>query len=92
MEDRYEGAKMHCERGLTLYRRDRFNDAITEFTRAIRLYPNARCYSNRGVAYGQLGKYNEAIAYFEEALELDPGNASYLDNLAKAERALALGW
>ena len=86
-----EEAQRHFERGLNLYERDCFNDAIEEFTEAIRLHPNgAGIYGNRGAAYGQQGKYSEAIADFEMALRLDPGNAEYIDNIAMTKRAR--GW
>jgi len=87
-EDEYEEEfRMHLERGLDLYEKDLFNDAIDEFTKALSIFPDvAGVYSNRGAAYGQQGKYSEAIADFEMALELDPGNAKYIDNIVMTKR------
>jgi tetratricopeptide (TPR) repeat protein len=86
-----EEAQRHFERGINLYRIDRFNDAIAEFTEAIKLHPNgAGIYGNRGAAYGQQGKYSEAIADFETQLKLDPGNVECRDNIAKTKRVR--GW
>ena len=84
-------AQKHLERGMSFYNMDRFSDAITEFTKAINLYPSfAGFYSNRGAAYGQQGKYSEAIADFEKALQLDPGNPQFRNNIVMTKRAR--GW
>ena len=81
--DAREDAQKYFERGLDLYESDRFNDAIAEFTEAIRLFPNGDgIYNMRGSAYGQQGKFSEAIADFEMALKLNPGTAKYIDNIA----------
>ena len=90
MENREE-ARKYFDRGVNFYERDCFNDAIREFTEAIRHFSKEACiYGNRGAAYGQLGRYSEAIADFEKALQLDPGNAEYIDNIAMTKRAR--GW
>jgi len=86
-----EEAQMHFERGMSLYSRNRYSEAVTEFSEAIRLYPDgAGVYCNRGTAYGQLGRYSEAIADFEKALQLDPSNDDCIHNIAITKRAR--GW
>jgi tetratricopeptide (TPR) repeat protein len=57
------------------------NDAIADYTQAIKLAPNnAEAYHNRGFAYAEIGDYDEAIADYTRAIKLAPNNALYQNN------------
>ena len=82
------------------YAYDRLNDyeqAIVDFTEAIRLDPKyAVAYNGRGNACAELGDYERAIADYTEAIRLDPdyavayNNRGYAyDELGDYERAIA---
>ena len=50
-----------------------FDEAIMDFTEAIRLDPTlAEPYCNRGAAYYEKGHYDKAFADFTEAVRLKP--------------------
>jgi len=52
------------------------DDAIADFTAAIRISPNADLYTNRGAAYYQKGDMDHAKADWAEAKRLrDPGKS-----------------
>jgi tetratricopeptide (TPR) repeat protein len=56
----------NCEKG-------RFDQAIADFTQAIKLKPNdATLYDLRGVAYYAKGDNEKALADHEQAIKLDP--------------------
>ena len=66
-EDNYSG------RGQCYAQTGEFDQAIADFTEAIRLDPKvARHYRNRGNCYGETGEPDKAIADFTEAIRLDP--------------------
>jgi len=72
----------HYEQGKLCYQNKKFQDAIFNFSEAIRLKPEnnvaaARCYNARGVVYFYLGDFKKVIKDCTKALELDPGNANY---------------
>jgi tetratricopeptide (TPR) repeat protein len=61
----------------------RFDQAIEEFSAAIKLDPrSATAYGNRGVAFIQQKKYNKAREDLTEAIKLDPDDRIALYNLA----------
>jgi tetratricopeptide (TPR) repeat protein len=63
-------ARDYYTRGLTRYLENDVEEAIADFTQAIRLDPQfAHAYVRRGVAYGNTP---EALADFTEAIRLDP--------------------
>jgi serine/threonine protein kinase len=60
-------------RGMSYAHLRRYEDAVSDYTNAIRLAPTfAGAYSNRGLAYEMLKRYPEALADFTEAITLDP--------------------
>jgi eukaryotic-like serine/threonine-protein kinase len=67
---------------------ERFDDALTEFNRALSLRPTALTYSNRGDIYRLRGDYAAAQNDYRRALELDNNNPLIWGNLATAEREL----
>lgn len=69
-------AEAYVNRGMIYFNSGKFQDAITDFSKAIDLDPkNADFYCARGGAYNHLGKYNDAILDFDRAIKLDPQNA-----------------
>ena len=66
-------AVFHNERGLQYLEKGQYDQAITEFTKAIKLEPKlAEVYYNRGVAYDEKGQDNQAISEYTKAIELNP--------------------
>jgi tetratricopeptide (TPR) repeat protein len=56
-------------RGATLYDMQSFDAAISDYSKAISLYPHdPLSYSNRGRIYYQTGQFERAIADYTEAL------------------------
>lgn len=70
-----------------------FDDAIRDYTFAIRFTPigphpiYAYIYNNRGLSYYQLGNFEKAIEDFSTAIKLDPLNARIFTNRANAYAA-----
>ena len=61
-----------------------YNEAISNFTAAIQLYPeHATAYLLRGAVYADNDDHDMAIADLEKGLELDPGNSNAKEVLAK---------
>jgi tetratricopeptide (TPR) repeat protein len=72
-------------RGLRFYERERYSDAITDYTEAIRLQKDfGAAYLNRGLAFLGKGDLDTAIADLTKALQLDPGDAVALQNRGRA--------
>jgi tetratricopeptide (TPR) repeat protein len=74
-------------KGVVLASQERYRDAITAYSSALRLYndyPLAR--NNRGLAYLKIGEYDFAVADFDEVIRQMPNSAS-----AYYKRAIALG-
>ncbi len=60
-------------RGDTLYGKQKYEDAIKCYEKALEINPkNSRALNDIGNAYYNLGNYSDAIEYFDKALELDP--------------------
>jgi len=63
----------HNNRGLTYSHLRQYEEALSDYTNAIRLDPTfAGAYSNRGLAYEILRRYPEALADFTQSITLDP--------------------
>jgi tetratricopeptide (TPR) repeat protein len=61
------------EKGLSLARAEKREDAIDAFTKAIQLNPKyAVAFSVRGLTYAELGNYKQAMNDLNKAIELDP--------------------
>lgn len=61
-------------RGRAYYQDRRYDQAIDDFSEAIRLNPkNPESYFNRGDAYDEKGEFDRAIADYDESLRLRPG-------------------
>jgi tetratricopeptide (TPR) repeat protein len=74
-------AGAHLDRGISFASQNDFEQAIAEFTQAIRLDPNlAAAYFNRGLAYKNKQDYDQAIADYTQALRIDPNDAAAYNN------------
>jgi len=61
------------DRGIKYAENNNYNQAIKEFTKGIKRYPNElTCYFNRALAYYNIGDYDKAIADFNEVIRIDP--------------------
>ncbi len=58
--------------GLLFYRIKDYNQAITNYQKAIELKPGANAYSNLGTAYFETGKVQEAITAYQNAVRANP--------------------
>jgi tetratricopeptide (TPR) repeat protein len=64
----------HCEIG-------QYEEAISEFNKAIEINPRlAQAYNNRGVAYLYKAQYDQAISDLSKAIEIDPLLAQAYNN------------
>lgn len=73
------------DRALALYRQGKFEEAITEWKRALELEPgDAAAISNLGAALHGAGRYEEAAGEFARALEIDPDNVRAHTNIGIA--------
>ncbi len=68
-------AMLNLQQGMNYLRARDFDNAILEFTNAIRKYPRFDvAYSNRAVAYMQQQKFNKAMDDLQKAVEINPSN------------------
>ena len=80
-------AKVYCVRGATLGRLGSHDDAIADFTAAVRADPRcAPAFFNRAVAYKLQQRWVEVVADCTSVLALDPDNIT-----ARSLRACAAG-
>ena len=77
------------DRGLQLFREQRYAEAEAAFTEALKLRPEfALAANNLGFVYLRQGKPREAARWFENTLKLDPSRAVAYLNLGEAWVAL----
>lgn len=78
----------HTRAGVQHFEEQRVQEAIAEYTEAIRLDPDyAAAYFNRGQARFTLGSAQEAISDYDDAIRLSPNRPEL--PLAHAGRAMA---
>jgi Flp pilus assembly protein TadD len=66
-------AESYNLQGTKLNEYGRFNEAILQFSEAVKIYPEyAIAYNNRGVAFANMGDFFSAAADFKKALRLNP--------------------
>jgi serine/threonine-protein kinase len=81
-------AKAHYETAVKMKSQARIDDAIAEYTQAIRLVPDfVVAYNGRGLAYEEIHRLDKAIADFNRAIDLDPNNAPLYNNRGIARRS-----
>lgn len=65
--------RIYHNRGIELSKTKLKQEAIADFTTAIRMKPNySYVYNDRGAAYASLGRYTEALSDFNESIRLKP--------------------
>ncbi len=65
--------RIYHNRGIALSKTKMKQDAIADYTTAIRMKPDyIYAYNDRGAAYASLGRYTEALNDFNEAIHLKP--------------------
>jgi tetratricopeptide (TPR) repeat protein len=68
-------------KGNTLFRLGRYNEALACIDKAIEIDPNySNAYSGKGAIFFRLDKYDEAMDCYNKAIELDPNNALAWNN------------
>jgi uncharacterized membrane protein/tetratricopeptide (TPR) repeat protein len=81
-------ATSYSERGIAFLCDGDYDQAIAEFTAALRLNPNnAALYTDRSFAYSAKGDHDRAIADLTAAVRLDPHDVTSVDALKKAQAA-----
>ena len=69
----------HYNRGLAYHGKGNPDQAIQEYTEAIRLYSGyGPAYRSRGNAYMNKREYPRAVAEFDQALKINPSDADAL--------------
>ena len=80
-------AKEAYNRGNAALKVKNYDQAIVEYTEAIRLSSKyAEAYNNRGLAYYNKQDYDRAIADYDQAIKLEPKNADAYNNRGIAYR------
>jgi tetratricopeptide (TPR) repeat protein len=88
-------AKDYYNQGSVHFDKIEGDQAIADFTEAIRLDPNyAEAYYKRGLSYSMysVGEYGKALTDFEMAVSIDPANSHYLKSLKKARARVGYGF
>jgi len=78
-------------KGVSLYKAQRYEEAIGSFNEAIRLRPNAQYYLNRGSVYLTLRQFEPAIRDLDRALALNPQLSTAVTLKQLAQKGLASG-
>jgi len=69
----FESVVAHDHLGVALAEQGKFDEAITQFSEALRISPYfARTHNNLGIALALQGRLDEAIAQFSEAVRIAP--------------------
>jgi len=75
----------YYNRGLTQYVTGQYDQAISDYTKAIEIKPTfAEAYNNRGLAYEKKGKYTQAISDYTKAIEINSTFAEAYNNRGTA--------
>jgi len=68
-------ASAYYNRGLAYRKQNRIDDAITDYTTALRIEQKHDIYNNRGVAYEKKGDIEKALSDYSNALRIKPDYA-----------------
>lgn len=74
--------------GLLAYTAGKTDEAIENYTNALKVKPDVSIYNNLGAAYYTKSKYQEAIDQYKKALELKPDHADSHNNLGLVYQVL----
>ena len=74
-------AEVHNNRGFDYCQIGQYDQAISDFSKAIEINPRlAHAYNNRGATYLYKGQYDQAILDLSKAIEINPGLAHAYNN------------
>jgi len=77
-----EEARLHNDRGVSLYYQQAYGAAEMEFKRALELNPDmVEAFNNLALTLTEAGKHEDAAVCFQRAIELAPDFAEALNNL-----------
>ncbi len=75
-----ESAEAYFNRGLAYASNGQYEEAITDYTRALEINPRyALAFYHRGVAYDNKGQHEQAIADYTRAFDINPSLAEVYD-------------
>ena len=78
-----QNPQTYYKNGNNYYKQGKFDLAIAEYGKAIKINPNfVRAYNNRGITYARLKKWDLALTDFKKAIEIDPKNVRAYYNRA----------
>jgi tetratricopeptide (TPR) repeat protein len=81
--DESRDAKFYNNRGIAFAEKGRYDQAISDFNRALEINPRYnKAYNNRGIVYRLTGQYNEAISDFNKSIAINALDAEAYNNLA----------
>ncbi|GHV60086.1 hypothetical protein AGMMS49587_00430 [Spirochaetia bacterium] len=83
-----EEARSHSDTGDTFSRQNDYDNAIKEYTLAIRLHGTAACYANRGNCYFKKTSWAKALADYCEALRRESQNKTYQDLVSAGQEKM----
>lgn len=76
--------QVYFELGNYYQNRDMYQDAVTEYLKALELDPNwAYLINALAYVYSDVGEYEKAIEYFQKYSDLSPGDANPIDSMAE---------
>lgn len=77
---RTEKASAHNNLGLSYFEKEEFDEALSEFSKAISIEPHSFHYNNRGLAHYHIGKLEEAKKDYDDAITLNPEDPFFYFN------------
>jgi len=78
----YEAKKAY-NRGVDNFKIGQYDQAISDFSKAIEINPRfAMAYNHRGIVYDSKGQYDKAISDYTKAIEINPKYAEAYNNRA----------
>ncbi len=82
-ESESKDAKFYNNRGVAYGEKGQYDQAISDFNRALEINPRyQKAYSNRGTTYRLMRQFDRAISDFNRAIEINPIIAEPYNNLA----------
>jgi protein O-mannosyl-transferase len=77
-------ARPHSNLGYAFERLDKYQEAVTQYTEALRINPDfAEAHSNLGIAYFMMGNRSRALKEYEILKTMNPGLANALYQIIK---------
>jgi peptidoglycan/xylan/chitin deacetylase (PgdA/CDA1 family)/TolA-binding protein len=84
-EQRAQAVREELSRGMTLYREQKYAEALAAFERMLAIDPlNALAANNIGFVHTKLGHAEEALRWYEKTVAIDPARAVAWVNLGDA--------